>query len=105
VPALDVLGVILGDGESSRLQESLKNRKGIVNGIATYVFTPKEEGLFVIYANHSADDRDGVLREIDRELRGYRRRASKTGSLSRQRTCSGPTMSMTPKQRRAGPVR
>lgn len=69
VPALDVLGVILGDGESSRLQEVLKNRKGVVNGIATYVFTPKEEGLFVVYANYSGDDRDRVLREIDGEIK------------------------------------
>jgi len=81
VPALDVLGVILGDGESSRLQESLKNRKGIVNGIATYVFTPKEEGLFVIYANHSADDRDGVLREIDRELKRVQKEGIKDWEL------------------------
>lgn len=68
VPALDILGVILGDGESSRLQETLKNRKGVVNGIATYVFTPKEEGLFVVYANHSDSARDLVLQEIDREI-------------------------------------
>jgi zinc protease len=85
VPALDILGVILGDGESSRLQESLKNRKGIVNGIATYVFTPKEEGLFVIYANHSANDRDGVLREIDREIKRVQKEGIKDWELVKAR--------------------
>ena len=68
IPALDVLGVVLGDGESSRLQEVLKKKKGIVNGISTYVFTPQEEGLFIIYANHNGDDTKKVLSGIDEEL-------------------------------------
>ncbi|MBP1750651.1 MAG: Zinc protease [Deltaproteobacteria bacterium] len=69
VPAIDVLGTILGDGESSRLQEVLKKRKAIVNGISTYVFTPQEEGLFVVYANYSGDDTQSVLRGIEAEVR------------------------------------
>ncbi|HOD75085.1 MAG TPA: insulinase family protein, partial [Syntrophorhabdaceae bacterium] len=85
VPALDILGVILGDGESSRLQEALKNKKGVVNGIETYVFTPKEEGLFVIYANHSANDRDSVLREIDREIGRIQKQGIKDWELVKAR--------------------
>ncbi len=69
VPAVDVLGTILGDGESARLQEVLKKRKAIVNGISTYVFTPQEEGLFVVYANYSGDDTQKVMRGIEGEIR------------------------------------
>jgi zinc protease len=69
VPAIDVLGTILGDGESSRLQEVLKKRKAIVNGISTYVFTPQEEGLFVFYANYSGDETQTVVRGIETEVR------------------------------------
>jgi len=68
VPAIDVLGVILGDSESSRLQETLKKKKGVVNGIATYVFTPKEQGLFIVYANYGGENTDKVLSGIDEEL-------------------------------------
>jgi len=85
VPALAILGVLLGDGESSRLQEALKNKKGVVNGIATYVFTPKEEGLFVIYANHSANDRDGVLREIDGEIKRIQKEGVRDWELVKAR--------------------
>ncbi len=69
VPAIDVLGTILGDGESSRLQEELKKRKAIVNGISTYVFTPQEEGLFVVYANYSGDEAQKVTGGIESEVR------------------------------------
>lgn len=68
VPVLDVLGVILGDSESSRLQETLKKKKGLVNGISTYVFTPKEDGLFIVYANYSGNDTEKVISGIDKEL-------------------------------------
>ncbi len=83
VPPLDILGVILGDGESSRLQEALKNKKGVVNGIWTYVFTPKEEGLFVVYANHSATERDRVLQEIDREIKRVQKEGIKDWELTK----------------------
>ncbi|MHB8108454.1 MAG: M16 family metallopeptidase [Syntrophorhabdaceae bacterium] len=70
IPAIDVLGTILGDGESSRLQEILKKREGLVNGISTYVFTPQQEGLFVIYANYTqGDETQAVLRGIDTQIR------------------------------------
>jgi len=82
VPAIEVLGVILGDGESSRLQEVLKSRKGVVNGIATYVFTPKEEGLFVVYANYSGD-RQKVLQGIDGEIRKIQKNSIKDWELTK----------------------
>lgn len=70
VPAIDVLGTILGDGESSRLQETIKKREALVNGISTYVFAPQQEGLFVIYANYSqADETQAVLRGIETQIR------------------------------------
>lgn len=68
VPALDVLGVILGDSESSRLQETLKKKKGVVNGISTYVFTPREQGLFIIYANYGGENTEKVVSGIEEEL-------------------------------------
>ncbi len=68
IPALEVLGTILGDGESSRLQEQLKHKKGVVTNSSTYLFTPKEEGLFVVYATFKGKDHDLIAREVEREI-------------------------------------
>jgi len=69
IPAIEMLGAILGDGESSRLAESLKRKKGIVTSIADYIFSPKENGLFVIYATFGSGEYDTIVREIDTELK------------------------------------
>jgi zinc protease len=67
-PALEILGTILGDGESSRLQQQLKNKAGLVTNSATYAFTPKEEGLFVIYATFKGRDFGPIKAEIGKEV-------------------------------------
>jgi zinc protease len=69
IPAIEVLGTILGDGESSRLTESLKHKKGIVTNVADYIFSPKESGLFVLYATFRAGEYEPIVREIDSELK------------------------------------
>lgn len=71
IPALTVLGVILGDGESSRLKEELKNKRGVVTDCSTYIFTPqKTDGLFIVYASFNGRDYDRVTQEIDKEIKG-----------------------------------
>jgi zinc protease len=77
IPAIEVLGTILGDGESSRLAASLKHKKGIVTNVADYIFSPKESGLFVLYATFRAGEYDPIVREIDRELKKI-----KSGAIS-----------------------
>jgi zinc protease len=68
IPALEILGTILADGESSRLTQSLKQRMGVVTNISSYIFSPKEEGLFVLYTTFKDNEYEPVLREIDKEL-------------------------------------
>ncbi|HVN23767.1 MAG TPA: pitrilysin family protein [Syntrophorhabdales bacterium] len=69
VPALEILAKILGDGDSSRLQATLKHKKGIVTNAGTYLFTPKEDGLFIIMATFNETDEKPVLKGIDAELK------------------------------------
>lgn len=45
---LDVLAAILGQGESSRLQQELRLRRGLASSIYAYAYTPQDPGLFVI---------------------------------------------------------
>ncbi|MBL7084723.1 MAG: insulinase family protein [Candidatus Omnitrophica bacterium] len=48
--ALDVLGTILGEGESSRLYESICNKKKLAYSIEAINYTPRQPGLFIISA-------------------------------------------------------
>ena len=75
IPALEVLGTILGEGESSRLVETLKREKSLVTGISTYVFNPKEEGLFVIFATFNKKEHKDILAGIDEEVSGIVKRS------------------------------
>lgn len=50
VPALDVLAMILGQGESSRLVQSLRIEKPIANSVGAFTFTPQDEGIFAFSA-------------------------------------------------------
>ena len=67
-PALDVLSKILTDGDSSRLQSTLKHREGIATDTDTYLFSPQEEGLFVILATFKGRDYGSLSRAIEAEL-------------------------------------
>lgn len=52
IPALELLGVILGAGESSRLHQRVQRERQLVNGVYSGVYTPKESGLFVVSADY-----------------------------------------------------
>src|SRR5277367_300335 len=46
VPALDVLAMLAGQGDSSRLQRTVKRERRLVNDISAYAYTPRDPGLF-----------------------------------------------------------
>ena len=46
VPALDVLAMLAGQGETSRLQRQVKRDGRLVNEISAYAYTPVDPGLF-----------------------------------------------------------
>ncbi len=67
-PALEVLGKILSDGDSSRLQSALKHERGLVTDADTYLFSPQEEGLFVVMASFKGRDYTRIVGGLDDEL-------------------------------------
>ena len=73
IPALEMLGNILGDGESSRLQEELRRKKAIVTNISTYIFAPRDPGLFVIFATFKAKDYEAIMPEIEEQFKKIQR--------------------------------
>ena len=68
--ALDLLAACLGQGDSSRLQQELRLKQGLVSSIYAYAFTPKDPGLFVIGGAFQpkaiAQGIEGIARELSR---------------------------------------
>jgi len=50
IPALDVAAIILGQGDSSRLNLEVKRARQLVTDVYGYTYTPRDRGLFVIGA-------------------------------------------------------
>ena len=67
-PLLDMLGFIIGGGESSRLYSRIVADEQLATGIGAFAYTPPDPGLFVTTASlESADMRrayDAVLEEF-----------------------------------------
>ena len=68
VPLLDVLALILGQGESSRLVQSVKRSQGLVNDVSCYAYTPRDPGLFVVSARIPKGDANPALKSLLREI-------------------------------------
>ncbi|MGD0261681.1 MAG: pitrilysin family protein [Verrucomicrobiota bacterium] len=70
VPILDVLAVLLGSGRSSRLYQAVRERKGLVNSVDAWTYSPGNPGLFGLSATVDADKfaaaRDAMLAEVER---------------------------------------
>ncbi len=64
IPPLDVLSTILGDGASSRLNQRLREKLGLVNAVGAYCYTPGDPGLFGIDANLDPANRDAAEKAI-----------------------------------------
>jgi zinc protease len=68
IPALDLLSTILGDGSSSRLNQRLREKLGLVNAIGAYCYTPGDPGLFGIDANLDPANREAAEKAIGEVL-------------------------------------
>ncbi|MDX6767190.1 MAG: pitrilysin family protein [Candidatus Methylacidiphilales bacterium] len=69
--ALDVLAIIAGDGDSSRLHRRLVEREKLLRSVSVFSYTPKDSGLWGVSAlfHPGADDlRAKVESEIAEEL-------------------------------------
>ncbi|MCK5194980.1 MAG: insulinase family protein, partial [Desulfobulbaceae bacterium] len=67
-PILDVISSILGQGETSRLYQKLRNEKGLVYHINTSAFTPKYSGLLETTAVLAAANMGPALEAIFEEF-------------------------------------
>jgi len=71
---LDLLSIILGQGDSSWLYHSLKTERNLINAIFSCAFVPKDPGIFMVSATLAGKNLykvvDAVLEQIDRLKHG-----------------------------------
>jgi len=68
IPALDLLSHILAGGESSRLDQSLREEKGLVRHIESACYTPQDPCLFLIDAELNKGAPRPVIHGILQEI-------------------------------------
>ena len=61
VAALDVLALIFGQGESSRLSQKLRMEAPLMNSIGASTFTPKDNGIWTISGTMNLDNLEESL--------------------------------------------
>jgi zinc protease len=64
VYAWDLLSMILGSGETSRLNHAVKDQKGLVDSVYASAYTPRDPGLLFVGGVLAAEKTKEALREI-----------------------------------------
>lgn len=84
--ALDILSLILGQGESSRLVQRLRKDLQLVNDCSSYAYTPKDEGVFVLSATLDAANIPDVVAAFGEQLAHVRAHGVLDEELDKART-------------------
>src|SRR4030065_305787 len=64
--AWDLLSMILGSGETSRLYHEVKDARGLVDSVSAYAYTPKDPGVLIVSATGAPDKAKEALGEMPR---------------------------------------
>lgn len=81
--ALDVLALILGQGDSSRLGFKLRMENPLTNSIGASTFTPKEAGLFTISGSLNPEQIEPAFNAMSVELERIMREAPHADELKK----------------------
>ena len=68
IPALDVLAMVLGQGDSSRLVKKLRLENPVANSISAFNYNPRDAGLFAISAQYQGDKFEEIATEIIHQI-------------------------------------
>ncbi len=95
IPALDLLGAILGYGDSSHLYQTIQREQQLVSSIYSGAYTPQDAGLFMVSAQYQLPEHQPgnqgrgdseVLGAIMREVFRFRHLRPSHMDLERART-------------------
>jgi zinc protease len=70
VPALDVLAMLLGQGDSSLLVKKMRLEQALVSGVSAFNYNPQDQGLFAISAQYQEENKstEEKFNEVTREI-------------------------------------
>lgn len=68
IPALDVLAMVLGQGDSSILVKKLRLEKPVASSISAFNYNPQDQGLFAISAHYQGERFTEIVSEIFEQL-------------------------------------
>ncbi len=83
VPVLDVLGTLLGGGRSSRLYQQVRQKKGLVNSVDAWTYSPGNPGLFGMSAVVEADKYDAARTAMLAEIELMKAKAVSKAELTK----------------------
>jgi zinc protease len=86
VPALDLLAVVLGQGESSRLNLQVVRQRQLVTSASAYTFAARDPGLFVVGASLPPRRPERALDAVLGEISRLRREEVTVEELAKCRT-------------------
>ncbi len=82
-PALELLAMCLGQGDSSRLTMNFRVKQGLVNGIGASLFSQQDSGLFIISAQLEKENLAATLQALATELKILRQDLVEVDELNR----------------------
>lgn len=68
VAALEVLSAILGQGDSSRLMQSLRIKEPLTNSVGSFAYSMQEDGLFAVSFNLEKENLEKALEKVTPEI-------------------------------------
>lgn len=82
-PALDLLSVLLGGAQSSKLKESIVIDRTLANDIFAYSYTPKDKGLFIVGAGLPFANIPEAFKEVFDILLKYKYERFSSGEVNK----------------------
>lgn len=68
VPAMDILAMVLGQGETSRLYTKMRLENTVVNSISCFNYNPQDAGLFAFSAKYSDQNTQEIFKLLFTEI-------------------------------------
>lgn len=78
---LDLAAAILGHGDSSRLNQEVKQERRLCNQIYSYAYTPKDPGIFMVGAMLRHEQAEAAIQETLRQVYGLRKEGPSSSEL------------------------
>ncbi len=86
MPALDVLSLLLGQGDSSRLVTRVKRELQLVNETHCYAYTPKDPGLIVVGASLHHEKIASAIAALGAEITKVREVRPRAAEMDKAKT-------------------